>query len=153
MEFPIFADQKSEPRKEAILKQIHGLRPILSRQGEVVAAWRTYRGKRLGPYWRLTYRRSGPSHWLYLARDEDLVQEVRRLLEQWQKPMRDERQWTAMRKASKRALRVAKVRWTEELARVGLRLQDYEVRGWRKPGLRPGASTSVAPVLNSSAAT
>jgi hypothetical protein len=130
------ADQKTERRKEAILKQIHALRPLLSRQGEVVAGWRVYRGKRLGPYWRLAYRQGGRSHGLYLGRWSGLVQKVRRLLDQWQEPLRRQREWAQLRRSVKTTLRAGKLRWAAELARAGLRLQGYEVRGWRKLRLR-----------------
>lgn len=132
MEKSASADQKIERRSEGILKQVHDLRPVLSRQGEVVAGWRSYRGKRLGPYWRLTYRHEGRSHTVYLGRWSALVREVRRLLDEWQGPLRQRREWAAVRRSAKQATRAVKLRWAVELARAGLRLQGYEVRGWRK---------------------
>ncbi len=147
LEKPASADQRNERRKEAILKQIHDLQPVLSRQGEVVAGWRVYRGKKLGPYWRLTYRQHGRSHWLYLGRWSRLVQEVRRLLDQWQEPLRRQREWIRIRRSVKKSLRASKLRWAAELARAGLRLQGYEVRGWRSLRLRLSTSTSGASIL------
>ena len=147
------ADQKSERRKEAILKRIHALRPVLSRQGEVVAGWRVYRGKKLGPYYRLTYRQEGRAHCVYLGRWSGLVQKVRRLLDQWQEPLRRQREWTRMRQSVKTSLGANKLRLATELAQAGLRLQGYEVRGWRKLRLRLSTSTSVASILRGGART
>lgn len=150
MEIPTFADQKSRRRREAILKQVRALQPILCRQGKVVAGWRVYRGQRLGPYWRLTYRHEGRSHWLYLGRNDGPAQEVRRLLQRWQEPLRRRRQWIAERRRIKRSLRACKLRLALELARAGLRLKGYEVRGWRKLGLRFDTSTRLASILRRS---
>jgi hypothetical protein len=53
-------------------------------QGTVVATWRTYRGRRLGPYCRLTWRENGRQRSIYLGRQSPLVDEVRRLLHEAQ---------------------------------------------------------------------
>ena len=42
--------------------------------------WRTYRGKRLGPYFQLAYRDRNCQHWVYLGRSQDLADRVRDLL-------------------------------------------------------------------------
>ncbi len=53
-------------------------------QGTVVETWRTYRGRRLGPYYRLTWREDGRQRAIYLGRQGPLVEEVRRLLHEAQ---------------------------------------------------------------------
>lgn len=51
-----------------------------ARQGAVVTAWRTYRGRRLGPYYRLAYREGSRQRSIYLGRQSPLVDKVRNLL-------------------------------------------------------------------------
>jgi hypothetical protein len=51
-----------------------------ARQGAVVATWRTYRGRRLGPYYRLAYREGTRQRSIYLGRQGPLVDQVRNLL-------------------------------------------------------------------------
>ena len=51
-----------------------------ARQGAVVPTWRTYQGKRLGPYYRLAYREGNQQRSIYLGRQSPLVDQVRRLL-------------------------------------------------------------------------
>ena len=150
MEKPGIHEQKNERRSEAILKRIHDLRPVLSRQGEVVAGWGVYRGRKLGPYWRLAYWHEGRARAIYLGRWSALVQKVRSLLDQWQEPFRRHRQWGEVRRSAKAALRASKIRMAADLARVGLRLQGYEVRGWRKlrlPRVPQRVSASMASIL------
>jgi hypothetical protein len=53
-------------------------------QGTVVETWRTYRARRLGPYYRLAWRENGHQRAIYLGRQSPLVDEVRRLLHEAQ---------------------------------------------------------------------
>jgi len=49
-------DQKANARWERVRLQVLAQRRLFARQGAVVAGWRTYRNRRLGPYFRLTYQ-------------------------------------------------------------------------------------------------
>jgi len=53
-------------------------------QGTITTTWRTYRGRRLGPYFRLTWRENGRQRAIYLGRQTPLVDEVRHLLHEAQ---------------------------------------------------------------------
>ncbi len=55
MEKAGFVDQKAAARFERVL----ALSGRFAVQGSVVAGWRVYRGRRLGPYFRLAYRDGG----------------------------------------------------------------------------------------------
>ncbi len=55
-----------------------------ARQGAVVASWRTYRGRRLGPYYRLAWRENRRQRSIYLGPGGPLVDEARRRLHQAQ---------------------------------------------------------------------
>jgi len=57
-------DQKPHPALELIASQP----ALFQRQGSVVAGWRNYRGRRLGPYHRLAYRHRGRQCSIYLGR-------------------------------------------------------------------------------------
>ena len=60
----MFTDQKSH-------KALTLLREAPTRfacQGTVTTSWRTYRGRRLGPYYRLAWRENGRQRSIYLGR-------------------------------------------------------------------------------------
>jgi hypothetical protein len=139
-----FEAQKGDRRHEAMLKRIHALRPVLSRQGVVKSTWRTYRGTRLGPYYRLVYRLDGRARSCYLGRSAALAEKVRALVAQWQKPLREHRLWVDLRKRSLAALRAHKAVWAQELARAGFRLKGYEIRGLRRLSTRALDAAIVA---------
>ena len=52
---------------------IRGRPDLFIRQGAVVAAWRTYRKRKLGPYYHLVFRDEGRQKSIYLGRDGPLV--------------------------------------------------------------------------------
>jgi hypothetical protein len=121
-----------DPKKYRAVQLIF-LRPqLFSRQGQVRAVWRHYGNRRLGPYYRLFYRDGGRQHGLYLGRAGPLVEEVRAALARLQEPLRQERVARRARRQALAALRSARVHLAAELRAAGLRLQGYEVRGWRK---------------------
>ncbi len=68
-------------------------------QGTVVATWRTHRDRRLGPYYRLTWRENGRQRSVYLGRQGPLVDQVRSLLHEAQtarRMIREHRRRTAL---------------------------------------------------------
>jgi len=127
-----FVDQKTEPRTKAIERWIATHRNELSRQGVVVATYRSYRGRKLGPYFRLAFRRGdGRQRSIYLGASAELAQHVRGLLQECQAGLREQRERDRVRKLLRTELKKAKALWRDELSKLGLRLQGYEVRGWR----------------------
>jgi hypothetical protein len=107
-------------------------RAALARQGAVVETWRTSKGRRLGPYFRLDVRdEEGFKKALYLGKVEDpLVAEVRARLAQLQQPLREQQQFAQARKIFRRAQKAALATVASELEKRGLRLQGLEVRGF-----------------------
>ncbi len=60
-------DQKRANTINRISGYILGLKSLFSRQGTVIATWRDYHGRKLGPYYRLAWRDSGRQCSLYLG--------------------------------------------------------------------------------------
>jgi len=131
LEFSRVAAQLSRPRRPtAVLEKILANEELFRRQGTVVATWRTRRGRTFGPYYRLIYRQGGRERSIYLGRCAVLAREARALLAFLQMPMREERDWSQVRRAVKSALRASKAEWARELAKHGFWLKGYEVRHW-----------------------
>ena len=101
-------------------------------QGTVVATSRTYRGRRLGPYFQLAWREAGRQRRLYLGRSLELVERVRNLLDRLQRPLRQRRLFARLKRQARSALR----RWMADLkpvlARSGIELKGFELRGTRR---------------------
>lgn len=132
MENRQFVDQKTEPRRNSVERWIATHRDELSRQGAVVATYRSYRGRKLGPYFRLAYRSGdGRQRSLYLGASAELAQHVRQLLRECHAGLRKRRERRRLHQLLRSELKKAKALWRDELSRLGLRLQGYEVRGWR----------------------
>ena len=104
---------------------------LFARQGSVVASWRRRGTRTYGPYYRLIYREEGRQRSLYLGRAGGLVEEIRGRLRRLQAPLRNGR---ASKRAGRQAatlMRASKARLNLQLPPWGLRLQGFEVRGWR----------------------
>ncbi len=138
MEKPSVVDQKATTRFDAIRAFILAYREEFRRQGSVVAGWRTYRGRRLGPFFTLRYRKGGRQAALYLGRSGSLAAQVRELLAEVQRPRLLRRCIQQARAEVRRCKRA----WQEDLAAVGLSLKGCEVRGWR--GLSPTSGPLAA---------
>ena len=106
-----------------------------TRQGAVVATWRTYRGRRLGPYYRLAYRDGTRQRSIYLGRQSPLVDEVRRLLGHCQADHRFRcRARRSRAEFRRRVLDPVKKYMQEAFLRYGhgLYFKGWEIRGIRK---------------------
>ncbi len=108
-------------------------------QGTVVETWRTYRGRRLGPYYRLAWRENGRQRSIYLGRQGPVVRQVRILLHQAHTQRRIRRQArlraTQFRKDVSRPIR----QYIKEIFRLfgnGLYIKGSEIRGIRTAGPR-----------------
>jgi hypothetical protein len=105
---------------------------LFARQGSVVASWRRRGTRTYGPYYRLIYREEGRQRSLYFGRAGGLVEEVRGRLRALQAPLRGRR---ASKRAGRQAaalMRASKGRLNLQLRLWGLRVQGFEVRGWRR---------------------
>lgn len=126
------ADQKGDRRFQKIAGRIMASAEQIARDGAVVASWRSYRGQKLGPYWRIAFRDRGRRKSIYLGRSEALVQQVRRLVDELKEPGRRR---IALRRAEKQigtGLRRQKALWERELRVRGLYTRGYAVRGMRR---------------------
>jgi len=125
-------DQKLVKRRDVLLAKIREVAPVLAATGSIVETWRTYQGRRLGPYYRLAYRESGRQKTIYVGKDAELVAAARSLLEELQVNERIRRTMERQQLAVRAGLRAAKAAWAQELQKSGLTLKGYEVRGWRR---------------------
>jgi len=103
-----------------------------ARQGAVVASWREYRGRRLGPYFRLAWRDQGRQRSVYLGCCRALVDQVRQALAAVQAPLRRSQWLRRMKAEAKAALRASKAELDRQLRAVGLFLKGFEIRGRRR---------------------
>ena len=132
MEIQELVDQQIRPALQLI-----AARPdIFARQGAVVATWRRRGTRTYGPYYSLSYRDGNRQHAIYLGRAGGMVEQVHRQLDTLQKPLRQRRALDRLRRQVCAALRVQKTRLDARLRPFGLRLQGFEVRGWRISPLR-----------------
>ncbi len=116
---------------EQLQEWILARREVFARCGAVVESWRTYRGTRLGPYFRLIYRQDGREHSVYLGRSPELAVETRRLLDQLQGPLRQRREIRQVKRQIRASLRAHKALWQRDIAPLGLQMKGTEIRGWR----------------------
>ena len=98
-------------------------------QGSVIAGWQESGGRRYGPYYRLVHRQDGRQQTLYLGKSQWLADEVRKLLAIVRKPLRDARAYKRLQASARAGLRKAKAELRRQLARFGLRLKGFEIRG------------------------
>ena len=128
MEKCTHVDQKNlEPKFPAIREFILGQQQVFSRQGSIVAAWRSYRGNRLGPFYSLRYRIDGRQVAVYLGRSAALREQVRNLL----RDIQQDRQIARLTRQARAELRKCKRTLEQDLASMGLSLRGFEVQGWR----------------------
>ena len=122
---------------------------LFARQGAVVASWRDYRGRKLGPYYRLAYREDGRQRSVYLGCCARLVERVRQALAAVQAPLRQSRVLRRLKTRAKAAFRAAKAELDRRLRPVGLFLKGMEIRGWRTsvfPPLPPISPPPAPPI-------
>ena len=132
LEIPTSVDQLEHPALRLL-----ALRPeLFALQGSVVAGWRHRGEKTFGPYYRLAYRENGRQHSIYLGREGELVEQVRRTLGSIQRPRAEHRAIRRLERQVLSAFRVEKIRLGSLLRPYGLRLKGMEVRGWRCSPLR-----------------
>ena len=113
-------DQKVAAQFERVRAVVMAQPRRFARQGSVVASWRVYAGRKLGPYFRLAYREGRRQRSIYLGRCAELARRVRELLAELQ----------------------------GQLAVWGIRLEGFRFRGVRRalgPGRNAGKSLHRRP--------
>jgi hypothetical protein len=114
------------------LNAIRTLKNIFSRQGTIVASFRTYNGRKLGPYYRLAYRAEGCQRSIYLGKSKKILRQVRRLLEKLQKTVKTKRFMCQAQKTFQKMMKKHQAQFRIDLLKVGLQLRGYAARGWRR---------------------
>jgi hypothetical protein len=103
---------------------------VFSHQGSVQESWRSYKGRQLGPYYRLVFRTVGQQRSIYLGSDQDGAALVRETLQLVQQKPRRQKSISQCRKAVRAELRKTRRQLQDQPAAVGLRIQGAEIRGW-----------------------
>jgi tRNA/tmRNA/rRNA uracil-C5-methylase (TrmA/RlmC/RlmD family) len=119
-------------KRQDILQTLAARPDLFGRQGVVVATWRSYRGRRLGPYYRVEFRHGDKHQSIYLGACAGFAEEVRQWLRDLKRPIRQERAYRRERAKLRAVLRRQKHRLDVELEKIGLYLKGYEVRGFRR---------------------
>ena len=132
------ATQKIEARFEQVRGQILAHATFFVAQGTVEATWRTYRGRRLGPYFRVSCRQRGAHHdpcagapqqtSIYLGRNPELAARVRGLLDELRQHTHGKRRCAELRRQVRRSLTRAKETLRQRLAEHGVTLKGFEFR-------------------------
>jgi hypothetical protein len=111
---------------------------LFRRQGSVQRSWRYFHGRRLGPFFRLVFRVSNKLTTIYLGRCGSIADEIRALLNDLRRDMRERANLEMHQKQARKALRLQKRVLDEELRKRGFYLKGYEVRGWKRIRNKPG---------------
>ena len=143
-------DQNLAPRWKRIFRFLGARRPLLAVQGAIVASWRTYRGRRLGPYYRLAYREKGRQRSLYLGCCLELVQHVRDALGEIQGRLREGQVMSRLIHTAKEHLAAWKDHLRRQLATIGIEMKGFEMRGVRAAFAR-GFRPIVSPMMENPA--
>jgi hypothetical protein len=125
-------DQRRSTRRDVVLAKIRQVGPAVAAAGSIVAGWRNYGGRRLGPFCRLAYREKGVQKSIYIGHDPELVAAAQLLLKELQTDARLRRAIERQRRAVRAGLKEAKAAWAQQLEKYGLHLKGHEVRGWRQ---------------------
>jgi hypothetical protein len=132
MEKTAFVDQKAAARFKWVRSQVLARPELFAVQGSVVAGWRAYRGRRLGPYFRLACRDRGRQRSIYLGRCAELARRVLELLAGLQRGLRERRLFARLKAQVRTSLRRWKVGLKQPLAVRGIQLKGFEFRGVRR---------------------
>ena len=103
--FSQFAPEKTLARCERLQRQLLENKELIARDGCLGAIWKTYRGKRLGPYYRVEFRLNRTTRTIYIGRDEELVKMVREMIDELKQSRREDRLIRQARTAARAALR------------------------------------------------
>jgi len=137
-------DQKAGRRLQRVRAYLLAHKTLFAAGGTVVAGWRRYRGRRLGPYFRVAFFEDGRQRSLYLGASPELADQVRTLLDELQGPLRRKRVFQRLNRQARAALRRQKARLNEELAKWGLYLKGFEFRGWHTGPKAAGSRQQAA---------
>lgn len=125
---PKSVDQKSPVD---VFDRLESIRDDLRAGGTVVSTWRSYKGQRLGPYFRVAYRVGGQQKSVFIGCDAELAEKVRSYLHNLQRQRNEATNLIRMRRAAAKQFAASREQFGLELAAVGLRLRGSQIIGWR----------------------
>jgi len=99
--------------------------------GAIITTWRNYKGRKLGPYYRLRFRAQGRIREVYLGREGPRVQAVRDRLAELHAALARRRMYDKMVKTARARPHVDLAALQQQLEAAGLRSQACQVRGLR----------------------
>ena len=146
-EKPDLGDQKTLARFHRAQSYLLAHPQLFAAQGSVAATWRSYCGRRLGPYFQLIYRRHGRKRAIYLGRSLQIADRVREILDRLQAPHHRRRLLKRLTARARSSLRLWKDRLRSALSPWGITLKGFEFRGVRRA--LPTARQSRASHANS----
>jgi hypothetical protein len=97
--FSKFGPEKTGAKFDRLIEKVLAHQELIARDGHLSASWKTYRGKRLGPYYRVEFRDGGARRKIYLGRDAELAELAGLLLEELKRPAREKRHLRQLRAA------------------------------------------------------
>jgi hypothetical protein len=121
-----------DQKRDQLLRFLAEHGGLFAAQGSVQESYRLYQGRKLGPFFRLSFREAGKQRSWYIGRDRAFAAEIEKELQKLQAPRLFVRQVQRCLAHCRRDLRVARQEWRRRLEKYGLRLQGNEVRGWRR---------------------
>lgn len=137
---------RAATRRARIDAFIETHRQALAAHGAVRCTWRNYDGRRLGPYYHLSYVEAGKPRALYLGCSAALARKTAQALAKLQRPAHQARCLAQLRRQARAALQRQKESLRRQLAGRGIILKGWEFRGVRKAfPLRSSSRASPAP--------
>jgi hypothetical protein len=103
--FSQFAHENNPARLEKLRLQLLAHQELIAKDGCLAATWKNYRGKRLGPYYRVEFRQDRAVKTIYLGRDPLLVEFATALIDDIKKPSRQKRYLRRLRAEIRASLR------------------------------------------------
>jgi hypothetical protein len=134
----------SQNTYETIAAKINAQAHVFAHQGFIMSSYRYHRGRKLGPYFRLTYRdENNRQRSIYIGPYEDIARRVQSLLDDLKTPHIRRRQFTQILAIIRTQLNRHRKQSEIEFAKHGLYSRGFSIRGLRnlkrtyKMGLYP----------------
>jgi hypothetical protein len=118
-------------RRDRLFRFLSAHGALLAAQGSVQESYRLYQGRKLGPFFRLSFRQAGKQRSLYIGGDRALAAAIEGQLQTLQAPRSNARQIERCLADCCQSLQAAKQELRRCLEAQGLHLQGNEIRGWR----------------------
>jgi hypothetical protein len=108
-----------------VVSQLLARQDLFASQGRVEKCWRNYRGRRIGPYYRVVFREGKSRKSIHLGRSAELAYQVKAFLAELQRPLRQRRDTGHCRKIIRASLRAEKAKLEKLLLPLGFHMKGY----------------------------